>query len=452
MARKAIADASEAGVTYFRISATGYAPAAHGEKGDLDLWLNAPASYWELYDQMMSDLQNRGMRIIPTFVWNVSQLPAITGETVPDLLRDPASRSYLLLVKFVTEFIERYRGHRALLFYELTNELNRGADLDLLDRCQRKKSPRLCGPTGNYTTADVINFTTRLAALIRGLDSSRPISSGFSAPRPAAQRLRTTPEWTSGKTDWRPDSREEFEKYLEETHRPVDIISVHLYDKGARRRFGPTDEVDFLNAIDQAARRIGKPLFVGEFGDPGAPDAGPGSFTERMLDRIVALKVPYSAVWIWQFYQRNPYTVYDNKHNRFSLEPGYTDPLIKKITAANKALGASVPSKADPDKVAPHVVLTWPLECTPVPDGQTLYAVASDNSGAVERVEFWLGDRKIGVDSTPPYEEKLTLGGLAGGEQEIVAKAFDPNGNSAQYKTVVIVGPPVAGGVCAGTL
>jgi hypothetical protein len=41
--------------------------------------------------------------------------------------------------------------------------------------------------------------------------------------------------------------------------------------------------------IDQAARRIGKPLFVGEFGDPGAPDAGPGSFTERMLDRIVGL-------------------------------------------------------------------------------------------------------------------------------------------------------------------
>ena len=60
MAKKAIADAHDIGVLYLRISATGYAPSAYGEPGDLDLWRRDSLAYWALSDQMRDDLHAQG--------------------------------------------------------------------------------------------------------------------------------------------------------------------------------------------------------------------------------------------------------------------------------------------------------------------------------------------------------------------------------------------------------
>jgi len=50
MGKKAIADARDAGVTYLRVSATGFAPSAYGRPGDLDLWVKNPSAYWAQVD------------------------------------------------------------------------------------------------------------------------------------------------------------------------------------------------------------------------------------------------------------------------------------------------------------------------------------------------------------------------------------------------------------------
>src|ERR1700692_3376734 len=55
MGKKAIADAHDIGVSYLRISATGYAPSVYGKPGDLEQWRRDPAAYWALFDQMMAD-------------------------------------------------------------------------------------------------------------------------------------------------------------------------------------------------------------------------------------------------------------------------------------------------------------------------------------------------------------------------------------------------------------
>ena len=322
MARKALADARDAGVRFLRVSATGFAPAAPGQPGDLDLWVKDPAAHWAQMDMMFDDLDAAGLELVPSFVWNITQFPAMNGETVRHLVTDPKSSAYQMTERYVREFIQRYKGRKTILFYELTNELNLGADLDTVGRCTRESAPAnmapLCKPKGNYTTDEMIGFTKRLAAVVRQADGSRQISSGFSVPRAAAEHLRARPEWVTGTADFSPDSVEQYQRNLADIHSSVDIISVHLYPGQGNARFGDTNPkgTALLEQTQKAAVKAGKPLFVGEFGDSERLDARPDSYTVRMIDRIAELKVPYSAVWAWEFYQRTPYQ--DRKSTRLN--------------------------------------------------------------------------------------------------------------------------------------
>jgi hypothetical protein len=450
MGRKAIADARDANVAYLRVSAPGFAPSAYHRPGDLDLWVKTPSAYWQLIDNLMDDLEAASMQAVFTFIWNPAQFPAMAGETVHDLLTNPKSRSAQLAERYVQEFVLRYKDRKAILFYELTNELNLGADLDLVGRCRKEQVLPLCEPKGNYTTDEMTGFTRRLAERIRGLDPSRPISSGFTVPRPAAEHLRARPEWITGRADFTLDTPAQLEKNLSDIHAELDMISVHLYPTESNRRFGATDlrGTGLLDVVWQASNKIGKPLFVGEFGDVDSMEGEANSYTVRMLERIAELKVPYSAVWVWQFYQKTPYTTRDNPHTAFSLEPGATDALIDRIRRTNIRPGKPLPHLKQPDQEPPRVVLTWPLACATVRDSQIVFAVASDDSGNVQRVEFWLDDVRLAADATPPYETTLRLGDGKPGEHVLAARAFDAAGNEAEYRSPVLTGKPPAGGAC----
>jgi hypothetical protein len=451
MAKKAIADAHDIGVPFMRVAAAGFAPSAYGQPGQLDLWLRDPTAYWALYDQMMDDLHQSNMRAVLTLVWNGTQFPAITHEKVPDMLRNPNSKSYMLLSKYVTELVGRYRSHPALMLYELTNEMNLGADLDSVRRCRTSRSEPLCEPKGNFGTDDVVAFTGRLAELIRKIDTSHPISSGFSIPRTNAEGLRLSPEWLSGKQA-KPDSLEQFQQNLKYVNQHVDVISVHLYANDVNQRFGSADQVDILVAAKRAADNIGKPLFVGEFGEPDAHAAKANSFSERLLKKIVELKVPYSAMWAWQFYQQKTYKTYDTEADSFNLEMGYTDRLLDHLSRANKDLGNPIPASqgsSGADTTPPRVVLTWPIDCAQLNSKQELYAVASDDRGRVNRVTFLMDGHSLGDVMSPPYKIETSNTALAEGQHEIIVKADDMAGNTSEWKTTVLTGRPGPYSLCA---
>ena len=153
MARKSIVDARNIDVTLFRVSATGFDPVAFGHPGDLDLWRVNPGAYFALFDRMMADLEANNVQIIPVFVWNPTQFPAMANETLDALITDPNSGSYQLLTSYVTEFAERYYDHRMLYFYELTNELNLLADLDMVQSCRRDfGDSEMCAHMGNFSS------------------------------------------------------------------------------------------------------------------------------------------------------------------------------------------------------------------------------------------------------------------------------------------------------------
>jgi hypothetical protein len=444
MARKAIADAEAAGIPYFRISATGFAPSSHGRAGDLDLWRSDPRAYWTLVDQMLDDLSARRVRVIPSFVWNVRQFPSMARETVRDLVTRPQSGAYQLLEKYVSEFVTRYRSHSAILFYEIGNELNLGADLNLVQRCFSTGDAETCMATGNYSTDEMIAFTRRVAAKIRAIDPARLISSGHSFPRPSAQHLRRSPESSERGADWTKDGVDQLRTYIRDTHLDFDVVSVHIYQEHPLPSFIKGDHAELIALAARIARELGKKLFVGEVGarsDLGFESSG---FLGRALDRIRIENVSFATLWVWQYYQTSTYQSFDTPATKFNIEPGYSDVLIQRIAQMN---GATFPRPVHVrDNQPPIVVLTWPLECARVGGAVRVHVAASDDSGFAPKVEVVVDGRRKVLGDRPPHS--ATLEGLADGENEIKVEATDRAGNRSAWASAVVAGKR-AGAACS---
>lgn len=450
MAKKAIADARDLGVSYMRVSVMGTDPAAYGRAGDLDLWRSDPAAHWAAVDEMMSDLEAAGVRIIPVFVWSWAQLPAMTGDTTADLITSPTSPSYRLLAQYVSEFVRRYRDHPTLYFYELTNELNLKADLDQRARAlnDTDRPPEMAEPIRNISTDEMIGFTRRLAALIRTMDAEHLISSGHSIPRKSAEHLRRQPEFSSQGPDWTRDSRADFEKNLADLHQDVDIVSVHFYNDGDHERFGIAgrNNVALLDIIDQTVDRLGKRLFLGEIAstDPPLRDDKTAAFMQNVMDKIVELRIPHSAPWAWQFYQNATHVTYDTRLTANNMEPGYTDLILSRLQDANRALGNVVPTRPTTDTSPPRVVVTWPLARAHVTQPRKVHAVASDDGRAATRVDFLIDNAVVASDTTAPYEFTFDPATTTTGDHVLVARAYDRAGNSGDYTVNISSARPVS--------
>jgi len=419
MARKAVNDAKNIGVSYLRFQ----------EIADLNAWRNNPATYWAPHDQMMNDLAANGLRAIPVFLWNANQLQGATGENATPLIADPQSNSYQMLTRYITDFINRYKNHPALYFYELTNAVNTGADT-------------LRGASGNYSTDQLIAFTNRLAAHVRSLDPLRLISSGFALPQSWAEHVRAQPQYSLSGGDFVPDSLAEFQRHLADIHQGSDVVSVHFnnhnvnnFGNRGNERFGLSGRAnaELLTLIKQTTDAMGKQLFIGAFEDrtPYLNQDPTGPFTQNVLNKIVQLKIAYSAAWTWEHYT-NPFTTYSNPDTFSNLEPGYTDLLIARIKQANLNLGAPPPAAQSPDTTAPQVVLTEPTENRTIIANQLVHAVASDNHGAVTKVEFLVNDVLKATVTRPPYQFRLDTAAMSAGRYRIIAKAYDVAGNSSQ--------------------
>jgi hypothetical protein len=437
MARKAMADAHNMGVTYLRVGVTGISPRFFNGPGELDLWKQSSPRYWALVDQMMSDLQSNGLQIIPVFVWQSTQFAAMTGEKSSQMIADPTSTSYTLLEGYVTEFVGRYKNSPALYFYELTNELNLAADMDEERRCREGRShgPDLCGPVGNISTDQMMGFMRRLAACIRKQDTSHLISSGFALPRVNAEHLRATPEFVNWSARRPPDSAAEFKKNLKDIHAGLDIVSIHFYNND-NERLGVKghQNADLLVIVKRAVDEMGKLLFVGEFADksPTVSEDPEALFTQAVLGKIVALRIPFSAPWSWEFYdQRSQPKLVDT-----GLEPGLTDPVIAKIVAANEALGNSGP-KQDSDRATPNAIIAYPLEgATLTLPEQTVQVMASSRAG-ISKVILLLDAKLVSTLSEPPYKFVLATKALADGPHQLVARVYDRANSVAEFSVGV---------------
>ena len=321
MAEKAILDGKDAGFTFFRVGVTGYAPSKSrvSQRNDLGLWQTDPKSYWVLVDRMFDDLDRADVRLVPTFVWNVFQFPSLADEHVGTLVREPQSKSRILLNRYIGDFIGRYKGRKTIIFYELSNELNLWADLDHQNQCMSDEPAIIqvqCKTTAHFSTGEMIEFSRQLVSEIKRLDPAKQVSSGYGLPRPAAHHLELRPAFSPQGPDWTVDTIEQFQENLSRTQDMFDIISIHMYPQvssvGQAQTNGHVHEI--ISEVSNVARVAHKKVFLGEFGEAGA-----SPFLRNILEVVAGGSVDYAAVWVWGYYQNNTYQTYNTDATRYNL-------------------------------------------------------------------------------------------------------------------------------------
>jgi hypothetical protein len=328
-------DAKAAGITHVRFIASGFYPT---DMTQAPGWVADPQGYWAAFDAMVAAAGAHGIRLVPSILWNPYLFPDINGEPEGQLFVK-GSKSRTMAEKYITQLVTRYASSDGILYWELGNELNLSADIDVsacnacdgganycaqLDPprgtpCQRTAADEFyscnsCRGAPGATQEDLGQFTADIAALVAGYDSKHAFSSGNSYPRPSAMHLGASP---CPACDWTLDTPAEYQTALLALHPAgVAVMSVHHYPGPDLARFGSNDATGgaLLSATAQIAATAGKTLYVGEFGQtrPGTVSCG-GTIscggeatwapTRWVLDDIVTSQVPRAAVWGFDFFQ-----------------------------------------------------------------------------------------------------------------------------------------------------
>ncbi len=281
-------------IPFIRFACCGFWP------NEWSLYRTNQAEYFRRMDRFVAEAHKRNIGLIPSLFWYDACIPDLVGES-RNQWGNPKSKTIAFMRQYVSEVVGRYLHEPAIWAWELGNEYSLGADLPSAAEHRPPVHPNL-GTAASRSAEDdltqemVVTACAEFAKAVRALDPRRPITTGHSLPRAAAEHLRREKKWTQ-------DSPEEFERnLLEVTPSPCDLISVHLYPFD-KERFNAKDTpyAQTMQFCMAAARRGGKALFVGEFGAPDSPrDGGPEAARKQIMEMIAAFEstgVPLAALW-----------------------------------------------------------------------------------------------------------------------------------------------------------
>ncbi|XID91358.1 cellulase family glycosylhydrolase [Paenibacillaceae bacterium WGS1546] len=306
------------GIPFIRFMAGGYWP------NDYRLYFEDKARYFALLDRFVEDAERMGLGLIPSLFWHHS--------TIPDLMKeprnrwgDPGSRTISFMKQYVSEFAGRYAHSPAIWGWEFGNEYNLEQDLPNARDCRPPIVPHM-GTSETRTAEDdltsgMLDVAYRLfAEEVRGFDSHRILVSGNSIPRATAWNQRCHLSFIQ-------DTETQFQEALAlENPDPFDVLSAHYYlNEG--QRFGAGQDTDkIMELMQQAARALGKPLFVGEFGvsdkmEDGSVDHERGRrLFADMVDSLKRADVPLSALWVYDYAPQTETTVTGANKRAYQLE------------------------------------------------------------------------------------------------------------------------------------
>jgi hypothetical protein len=207
----------------------------------------------------------------------------------------------------------------------------------------------------------MVTYTTELVSIIRAADPVRPITSGYSAPRPSAWHNEHSNFTGAEFPFWSIDNVEEYTQIMLEQNQAVDIISLHLYGLSSYLNSTNLRTTAPIRAAAKAAATVGKLLYLGEYGN-GTNDqyrnASDRAYPLSLLDLQVTMaeEAPEESVfalstyWSWDCpsHPQDTWVGSDGKPYGDCLTPGRkdgSDVMIAAIKTANAKLdvGAALP-------------------------------------------------------------------------------------------------------------
>jgi hypothetical protein len=267
-------------------------------------------------------------------------------EQQRELMSQPKSRGRQLLYQYIDETVARYKHRKAVLIWEVGNETTLSADIGSTDRIyEGERMP---------TLKDVAGFLDDVAKRIKATDPLRLVNSGGSRMREAQWNLYQ-------RRSWKKDSFEEQFKCFDLLYAKtaVDVIDVHSY-MNSKPGYIIADGAGGETFLDyrgwmEIARRIGKPLMIGELGLEPKPktdrkvwDETPDYFesysdraaakpwVEKTLNGVIDAGVQLSYWWCYQ----SDRPMDQNNQQRFDLTLERNPELVSCIVKANERLKA----------------------------------------------------------------------------------------------------------------
>ncbi len=215
---KALRDLHELGFKTIRVFSLPWGPAGRASYAD-------PTKRKMLYaalDKMLELCDAHNIRV----VWSLcagsftdTKLDLAKGwiygeEQARELISNPESQGRQLLYQYIDETVRRYRGRKAVLMWEISNEVTLLADIG--DHSHVFKGERM--PSLN----DVARFFDEVARRIKSADPLRLVNSGGSNMRESQWHLYQ-------ESTWKIDTFEEQFKCFEllYANSAVDVIDLH---------------------------------------------------------------------------------------------------------------------------------------------------------------------------------------------------------------------------------
>lgn len=272
-------------------------------------------------------------------------------EQERELVSNPESRGRRLLYQYIDETVNRYKHRQAVLMWEISNEVTLSADIgDGNGVFQGQRVP---------TLQDVAAFFDDVARRIKAQDPLRLVNSGGSNMRESQWHLYQ-------RQGWQKDTFEEQSQCFQllYTNSAVDVIDIHSYPNNEPGYFIRGDDgrealLDHRGYM-AIARRLGKPLMIGELGLHAAartekkiwedtPDyfesyddlAAAKPWVEKTLNSIIDAGVPLT---YWWCYQSDRPT--DQGHRqRFDIDRHRNPELLACFVDANQRLQAKLDAR-----------------------------------------------------------------------------------------------------------
>lgn len=275
---------SQHGVPFVRFMGGGYWPSEFG------LWQTNRAQFLDRFDRVVRAAEQARMGLVPSFCWPVATVPDLVGEPV-SAWGNPGSRTHAWMREYVGELVRRTRGSTAIWAWEFGNEYNLPADLPNAAEHRPPVVPSLGTPDRRSAADELTHGQIRVAIRefareIRRHDPHRLILSGNAFPRKSAWHQMTQRTWeTDAPEQWR-------EMLRNDNPDPVNSLTGRLYSEDDRLR---------LPWAAVAAAETRKPLFVGEFGVPGADTPANRARFNGLLEDLERHRVALAALWVFDF-------------------------------------------------------------------------------------------------------------------------------------------------------
>jgi hypothetical protein len=289
------------GIPFVRFCATGFWPS------DMKLYQTNRVEYFRRLDGVVSSAERHGVGLVPSLFWYCAAVTDLVGESM-DQWGNPQSKTHAWMREYVREVVTRYRGSRAVWAWELGNEFSLQADLPNAKDHRARIVPKL-GTAESRSERDDLSFAmvrvafAEFAKAVREHDPDRPVMTGDSFLRLSAWHQEHEKKWTQ-------DSKEQFQEMLAKANPdPVSAISLHAYEDDDQR----------LGWVMEVSRKLGKPVFVGEFGAQGTTPEQAAKF-KRLLAAIDRHEVPLACLWVYDLKSQPDFTITPDNARAWQLD------------------------------------------------------------------------------------------------------------------------------------